>query len=704
MDNSKFPDELIKEMLSPPLLVPDALFADTGPVSPFAKATSSASDVLLVCKRWMRVGTPALYETVIIRSTAQAQALEMALTRNPEFGRFVKKLRLEGVYGEYITSKIIATMTRVTDFCFTLSIYSADKLAGMTKALDMFEPKRIVLTLNDPKRRNSQNRTLIKKLTAHVKASEKLEYFSFPRLGNHGVYNEFTDERDLASALVDCSSLLTVEAQPRVYSYNPSATRNAVVALLEKKPARKIILLISSPYYGYDGSLNYEASFKKDLPVGLASRVIFRDPKGSSSAAAISAPEDSSTATVSNPFFIPMSNASPEVRAKVWSRVLSFAVEKPTPVSSLTMHWYQPRGSTWFDYNRFDYQMAGSLLHVSRAFYQALIPVLFRHLRFDRASTFRTCERLLKSFDDAVSLGLLVETLDLCWSDGSFDVRPDDDDTPSHAVDVESVLSQLTNVQTALFSGIRPSTYANLSSFGSSVRTLHLQGFAHGCFFAVSWATPISLDVFTEFNALKELDIDQEHVKFVVGSNTDVFPSLEVLKVHRVHGSFFTSLAKTSLPNLKRFEISVGFKKSETFIKQRGKTITTLVTTTGFDQSTFNSMPSLQTLDLFDEVQPMALNKLNHDKLERLSLHWDTSRGKWLDRYKVTTSILSTKNFPALKEVMVSQKREIWPSTERDIKKSPWPEMAVTLAEKNITLLDHTGRSWRPRLQLQQQQ
>ncbi|KZV79677.1 hypothetical protein EXIGLDRAFT_734445 [Exidia glandulosa HHB12029] len=668
MDNSKFPDELIKEMLSPPLLVPDALFADTGPVSPFAKATSSASDVLLVCKRWMRVGTPALYETVIIRSTAQAQALEMALTRNPEFGRFVKKLRLEGVYGEYITSKIIATMTRVTDFCFTVSIYSADKLAGLTKALDMFEPKRIILTLNNQKRRNAQNRALIKKLTAHVKGSQKLEYFSFPRLGNHGIYNEFTDERDLASALVNCSSLHTVEAQPRLYSNDRSVTRNAVVALLQKKSDRKVILNTWIPNSRFDnGRLAYEALFIKDLPAGLAPRVVLRDSKGSSVAAA-SVPDNSSTAAVSNPFFIPMSNASPEVRTKVWSDIFSYAGESQASAPTLPMlHWLHPRGMIWFDHNRFDRQTARNLLLVSHEFYQALIPVLFRHLRITNASTFETCKGLLDSFNTA-SLGQFVETLDISYADNSFNSRSDVD-TPSYLpqrtpLDLANFLSQLTNVRVAHFNSMRPGVYSDLSSFGSSLRTLSIRGFAYGCCYAASWTAPISLDVFAECNALQELEFDQEHVKFAVGSDADVFPSLEVLKVHRVHGSFFTSLAKASLPNLKRFEIRVGFKKAETFIKQHGKTLTTLATTIGFDQSTLNSMPSLQTLDLYDEVQPTAFSNLKHAKLERLSLHWDTRRGKWLDRYKITASILSTKHLPALKEVLVGQKREIWPSTE----------------------------------------
>ncbi|KZV88174.1 hypothetical protein EXIGLDRAFT_772971 [Exidia glandulosa HHB12029] len=696
MDNCRFPDELIKEMLKLSLLVPDELFADTGSVSPFATTISSASDLLLVCKRWMRVGTPALYETVIIRSTAQAQALNIALTRNPAFGRFGKKLRLEGVYSGYITSRIIVSMTSVTDFCFTLSVYSEDKLAGLTKALGTFGLRRIVLTLNNSRRRNVQNRALVKKLIAYVKASKKLEYFSFPDVGCHALYTDFDSARDLDSALADCPSLHTVEAQLGLSGRFPR--RHAVVAYLQTKLDRKFILYIWGSYGGNNtirGPAD-DASFLKDFPASLVPRLILRNSNGSSIT------HESSTRTAaSNPFFIPMFNSSSQTRTKIWSRIISYAAANPVS-ETVYWHWLDRPGSTWFDHNRFHIQTAASLLHVSREFYKALIPTLFRHLTIYDISAFRTCERLLKSFD-TVSLGPLVETLALSWPEDSMDTQPDDSTASSellsHVVNVESFLSQLTNVRAAHLGRIRPATYAHLSSISSSLRTLHM----HELWGATNsgWKTPISLDVFAKFDALRELQVDQKNVKFVVGSNTDVFPSLEVLKIFRVHNSFFTSLEKTSLPNLKRFDIFVDFKKAETFLKERGTTLTTLVTTTGFDQATLNSMPSLETLELRRDVQPAALSNLKHAKLERLSLRWETYGKNPLDRYRLITSMLSAENFPALREVIVDNRYEIWPNTEREIMKSPWPEMAITLAEKNIALLDRAGRSWRPRLQLQ---
>ena len=63
----------------------------------------------------------------------------------------------------------------------------------------------------------------------------------------------------------------------------------------------------------------------------------------------------------------------------------------------------------------------------------------------------------------------------------------------------------------------------------------------------VNQLTLTALDLNSEVRLMHynlRIEIDQDHTKFVIGSNADVFPSLESVNVHRVHASFFTSLAK----------------------------------------------------------------------------------------------------------------------------------------------------------------
>lgn len=143
----RLPNELLREILSPPLQVADQRFADNGLVSPFNAVRLSASRMLLVCKRWMRIGTSLLYETVIIRSEAQAQALAFALSKNPQFGEYIKKIRVEGAY--VYLSDIAKLAPKVTDLCFTLALRTKDNVTGLIALLDSVNPNRVIITLHE---------------------------------------------------------------------------------------------------------------------------------------------------------------------------------------------------------------------------------------------------------------------------------------------------------------------------------------------------------------------------------------------------------------------------------------------------------------------------------------------------------------------------------------------------------------------------
>jgi hypothetical protein len=144
------PDELIKEILTPALRVPDELFSDTSPISPFSTYSRSSSAYLVVAKGWLRVATPLLYHVVVLRSKAQAQALEAVLLRNPQLGTYIKKLRIEGGYGTALYS-IIKSAPNVTDLFVSLEIWSSDSVSGLCRGLPRMNPTRVIL--HDPLRR-----------------------------------------------------------------------------------------------------------------------------------------------------------------------------------------------------------------------------------------------------------------------------------------------------------------------------------------------------------------------------------------------------------------------------------------------------------------------------------------------------------------------------------------------------------------------
>ncbi|KAJ7790352.1 hypothetical protein B0H14DRAFT_2396487 [Mycena olivaceomarginata] len=133
------PDELILEILSPGLRVPEATFSDTAPLNAMhdsdpVKSTVSSSAVLLVCKAWLRVATLVLYHVIVIRSKAQARALEAALHDNPDLGKFIRRLRLEGGFGASM-QKILNHAGNITDIFISLEIHASDSTAGLAYGL-----------------------------------------------------------------------------------------------------------------------------------------------------------------------------------------------------------------------------------------------------------------------------------------------------------------------------------------------------------------------------------------------------------------------------------------------------------------------------------------------------------------------------------------------------------------------------------------
>lgn len=142
------PDEILSEILSPALKVSDELFSDTSDVSPFAKYSPSTSAYLVVCRDWLRVATPLLYNVGVLRSKSQANALEKVLETQKEFGRFIKKLRVEGGYGMAMHT-VLKSAPNITDIFLSLMIWSSDSTKGLCKGLPLINPHRVILV--DPK-------------------------------------------------------------------------------------------------------------------------------------------------------------------------------------------------------------------------------------------------------------------------------------------------------------------------------------------------------------------------------------------------------------------------------------------------------------------------------------------------------------------------------------------------------------------------
>jgi hypothetical protein len=142
----KLSDEVLDMILAPALAVlvhvveEEASWIDASP-SRSLPHTSCYS--LLVCKRWLRVGTPHFYTSVIISSKEQASSLAQTLSKYPEFGKFIKNLRIDGSYAKL--GKILTSCSNLRLLVLHLEISSRDAVDGLCSGLTTINPKELMI-------------------------------------------------------------------------------------------------------------------------------------------------------------------------------------------------------------------------------------------------------------------------------------------------------------------------------------------------------------------------------------------------------------------------------------------------------------------------------------------------------------------------------------------------------------------------------
>lgn len=145
------------------LHIPDSVFAS--PEAPFGRNAFSTSRVLLVCRLWLRVATPLLYRTIVLRSTAQTHALEYALNYGPYLRTYVRKLRVEGGYGSSLGS-ILRRTTGISDLYLPITFRSSDDVRGLCDGLHSINPQRLIIYEPGNSRETSNHKRVIDTLCA----------------------------------------------------------------------------------------------------------------------------------------------------------------------------------------------------------------------------------------------------------------------------------------------------------------------------------------------------------------------------------------------------------------------------------------------------------------------------------------------------------------------------------------------------------
>ncbi|KAJ7649499.1 hypothetical protein DFH06DRAFT_1208374 [Mycena polygramma] len=408
------PDEIISEILSPALTISDDLFSDTSAVSPFAKYSPSTSAYLVVCRDWLRVATPLLYHVVVLRSRSQANALEKVLQKNPEFGRFIKKLRLEGGYGKAIHT-VLKCSPNITDIFLSLAIWSSDSTEGLCNGLPLINPRRVLLV--DPfTRKPLKNKNLAALTTVILRCISKwenLRVFDFPYCSAFFYLADaewMARASHLAGALAQSQTIHTV-------IFSRILDVSAFLLRLSTIPSVRILQLKVPP----------PPDIKETFDAHPRLKALIRYP-------ALDPPEDLAQipeiAPSLNPFFIPMQSATDETREAMWNHVLSLVEGPLFPI-----------------------------LLVSRYFNRLALPYLYESPNITSYSP--SMAQQLRSWPE---LGAYIRSI-------SFDVSPPSDD-------LLTIFSSTTNAQKVSaktgFSMLPDCFEALATTAGSSLRELSI--------------------------------------------------------------------------------------------------------------------------------------------------------------------------------------------------------------------------------------
>ncbi|KAF8209333.1 hypothetical protein K438DRAFT_1810857 [Mycena galopus ATCC 62051] len=682
MSGHSLPDEIISEILSPALKVPDELFSDNGNVSPFAKYSESTSAYLLVCKSWLRVATPLLYNTVVLRSKAQAKALSVALSGNEELGQFIKKLRVEGGYGLPMHI-ILKSSPNISDLFLSLEIFSSDNTNGLCKGLSLISPARLIL--RDLSHNPLENKILSQLVEALIKSMSKwqrLRSFDSP------YSTESTRANKILQSLVKSNTLDSLAIpNARNLSWVYSTLKGCPLKVINiKQPVTRVKL----------------REFERD-PV-LKALLKFTEASAAGKVMALDPILNLHPVTPSlNPLFIPMADAPKDVRDKIWARVLYFAMSVPELAIDPTSK---------------DVPRRLPLLLVSKTFNRLGLPSYYAHVAFSLSSYIPKFAFILSNNP---SVGPHVRSLVMKYWEFAHQVTRDKIDS--------TILSQTSGlVRFTLNHGFSGDHYALIEAaisreaFETLVKSSGstLQEFS----VLVRTKEEASATIFSNLTALRTL----EWKCLMTFSSTNVpengLENLEELKISSTSQTFLTVLSLMKLKYLRNVVLPTRTLDPEKFLKAHGFKLTALSIPLKKLETLkiFELCPNLCSLSLLAMFNPPAadvllspqavpsLLKITLDPESwtkgvpiyccqcRLKLHFrDKDRTASWEKFFLD---FQPKCLPNLHEIQV--KCLVWPTTERDITKSCWVRWAELLLKRDtmIGLTDKTGAKWRPRLKV----
>ncbi|KAF7360686.1 F-box domain-containing protein [Mycena venus] len=674
------PDEIVSEILAPVLRVPDHKFSDTSTgTSPFATYQESTSAILLVCRAWLRVSTPLLYHVVILRSKAQAKALDTTLKTNPDLGRFIKKLRVEGGFGSHMRG-ILQNAPHITDIFLSFHIHASDSPSGLVLGLPLINPQRVIIWDRDEHPLKNKH---VGELMRAVESSANKKWSNmtvvvFPYTGATQNRNSFVMAMSSIPTVTTVSfpvwnNMYTCLLPRHIHDIAQKASIQTIEIRVAITPTRA-----ESYFDRPEHSLLMPKLQFTDIRLEVPSRK--PPPK-----VTIARPVDAS--------FRPMASCPQTMVDLIWKRVLFFAMKDVLDAgrgleSNLIL---LRRLHRTLNQRQLQYVL------VSKTFHRLALQYLYRWPVFSTSQSLQDFHRALARNP---SLGLHVQEL-TCHLPLSSPTPTDEIQTvlfihTPHLTRL--VLDGGVRMDWGVFRALAECTGASLVELSACVSP---QKDASG-----------ELDpdpaVLCRFTALRSLVWGYSTVKFPSDAKVSgVLPALEFL--HLKSESLYPTLTALELPSIRRAKLC-GDAEALSFLAAHGKKISELA----MFRPTFNRVvalcPNLCTFDIRlgiprGEPHPFKVFAQTwsyppqHHALTKLVLaKYPQDRkadedGEW----DMILSPLEPSHLPTLRELQVLQCK--WPAAnEHAIAQSGWVKRAEKLLKHGIKLMDKDGVHWRPRL------
>ena len=135
--------EIIKHVLC----VSDEDFSSNVDDSKFGRPHEPTSNLLLVCKAWMRIAMPYLYECVVLRTSGQVEAF-MDVMNDKVIGRelkpLVRRIRLEDHFG-MLTKSLLDLFPNILELYIPYPGHGEEDIGGLCDAFSKIKPERIAI-------------------------------------------------------------------------------------------------------------------------------------------------------------------------------------------------------------------------------------------------------------------------------------------------------------------------------------------------------------------------------------------------------------------------------------------------------------------------------------------------------------------------------------------------------------------------------